>query len=725
MPSENGKKVPLNLRVSPAIRARLEKAATAAGMTLTTAATQALEGAWAGMGPVTLPPDSMGEVGITGLLQTSGFIYEEFHPSLRGDKALQVYLEMVTNSPVVQGVLFAIDMLMRQVDWTVEAGGTSPADIEAADHVQGCLDDMSQSWQDTLTEILSMLAYGFSYHEIVYKRRQGGNPLEPGLHSRYDDGKIGWRKLPIRAQVTRWRWEFDDSGGLKGMWQAPWGLGGGITSGTMLKRPVYIPIQKALLFRPRAHKQNPEGQSLLRAAYRPWYMSKRIEEIEAIGVERDLAGLPVARIPAEHIIAKDQTFENWKQIARNVRRNEQEALVLPSDKDENNNFLYDFSLLTTGGRRQIEMEPIVERYERRIAMTMLADFLFIGQGGAGGRSGGSYALVSNRSSLFALALNAILGQICSVMNRYAIPRLLAMNGMELETLPQLRHADVDVPDIQFLGDVLLKLSQAGMPLFPDVDVENQVRRYLGFGELTDEEVEARRLQESPGTAGGDPARGGATDGPAGPNGPPEGPGGPPKPTAAEDAKAGKQELDKVLKELRESRQERLVLHQTVQPAPVPAPAPITVNIPERSITMQAPAASPVTVEGAHITVQPAAPAQVVMQPPAITVEKTQVDVHLPEQPAPSVTVHTPAVTVQPPDVHVAAPQVYVDAPVTVEKAEAPQITVNVPSQPTPEVHVDVAAPQVTIEAPKRPDRVIDVQYDLSGKPIKYTASEST
>lgn len=550
MADGNGKKVPLNLRVSPAIRERLAKQAALANTTLTTAATEALEGAWAGMGPVTLPPDSMGEIGLTGLLQTSGFIYEEFHPALRGDKALQIYLEMMTNSPVVQGVLFAIDMLMRQVDWNVEAGGTQPSDIEAADFVQGCLDDMSQSWQDTLTEILSMLGYGFSYHEIVYKRRQGGDPLNPGTHSRYDDGKIGWRKLPIRAQVTRWRWEFDESGGIKGMWQAPWGLGGGITAGTMLKRPVYIPIQKALLFRPRSHKQNPEGQSLLRAAYRPWFFSKRVEEIEAIGVERDLAGLPVALIPGEHITGNTTTFQNWKKIARNVRRNEQEALVLPSDKDEMGNLLYDFKLLTTGGRRQIDMEPIVERYERRIAMTMLADFLFIGQGGAGGRSGGSYALVSNRSSLFALALNAMLGQIASVMNRYAIPRLLAMNGMEMDTLPQLRHADVDVPDIQYLGDVLLKLSQAGMPLFPDVDVENQVRRYLGFGELTDEEVEARRMSESPDTAGGDPARGGATD-PA--NGPPEAPAGPLK---AEDAKAAQQEYEATKKVLRRSRQQR-------------------------------------------------------------------------------------------------------------------------------------------------------------------------
>jgi hypothetical protein len=60
-----------------------------------------------------------------------------------------------------------------------------------------------------------------------------------------------------------------------------------------------MPIEKlAAVPAPGQYKGNPEGQSMLRTAYRPWFFKKRLEEFEAIGVERDLAGLPVAKVPS-------------------------------------------------------------------------------------------------------------------------------------------------------------------------------------------------------------------------------------------------------------------------------------------------------------------------------------------------------------------------------------------------------------------------------------------
>ena len=58
-----------------------------------------------------------------------------------------------------------------------------------------------------------------------------------------------------------------------------------------------IPMSKALLFRTKSRKNNPEGRSILRNAYRSWYFKRRIQEIEGIGIERDLAGLPVMHGP--------------------------------------------------------------------------------------------------------------------------------------------------------------------------------------------------------------------------------------------------------------------------------------------------------------------------------------------------------------------------------------------------------------------------------------------
>lgn len=228
------------------------------------------------------------EIGRIGQRRYGGVIYEEFLHELRGKRGIEAYREMSENDDVVGAILFAIEMLVRQTDWNVEPGGDSQADIDAAEFVESCMNDMQNTWIDTISEILSFLTFGWSYHEIVYKRRMG-RTKDGRTRSKYTDGLIGWRKLPIRAQETLYQWEYDDEDNLKGMTQMP--------------PPSYnlytIPIEKALLFRTKSRKDNPEGRSILRNAYRSWYFKRRIQEVEGIGIERDLAGLPVIYGPSD------------------------------------------------------------------------------------------------------------------------------------------------------------------------------------------------------------------------------------------------------------------------------------------------------------------------------------------------------------------------------------------------------------------------------------------
>lgn len=158
---------------------------------------------------------------------------------------------MSESDSVIGAVLFAIEMLMRQAKWDIEPQGKSKADKEAAEFVKSCMDDMQDSWQDTLSEIMSFIIYGWSYHEICYKRRQGKND-NSDLNSKYNDNLIGWKKLPIRAQDTLYRWEYDNNDELIGMAQAP----------PPNMEPLTIPKSKAILFRTKSKKNNPEGRAL-------------------------------------------------------------------------------------------------------------------------------------------------------------------------------------------------------------------------------------------------------------------------------------------------------------------------------------------------------------------------------------------------------------------------------------------------------------------------------
>src|SRR3954454_18262309 len=115
----------------------------------------------------------MDELGVTGLKRTSGYIDEEFLPALRGRKAVRVYREMSCNDSMVGALLFTIDKLVREVDWKVVRADQSTEQVNAQEFLKSCKDDMSHSWDDFIGEVLSMMIYGWSWHEIVYKRRIG------------------------------------------------------------------------------------------------------------------------------------------------------------------------------------------------------------------------------------------------------------------------------------------------------------------------------------------------------------------------------------------------------------------------------------------------------------------------------------------------------------------------------------------------------------------------
>jgi len=145
--------------------------------------------------------DPLEALGVSGLEQHGGMIHEEFLPELRGKRGIKVLKQMRDNDPVIGALLFAIEMLIRQVDWSVEPASESPRDVDIAEFVESCLFDMHDTWDDTLSEILSMLWAGFAPIEEVYKRRSGRN-IAPALGSKHRDGRIGWKRLALRAQQS-------------------------------------------------------------------------------------------------------------------------------------------------------------------------------------------------------------------------------------------------------------------------------------------------------------------------------------------------------------------------------------------------------------------------------------------------------------------------------------------------------------------------------------------
>lgn len=447
------------------------------------------DGLIAGMDEVPKNVSPMIELGATGLKRTSGYINEEFLPQLKGRKAVQIYREMSDNDPVVGALLFSVDRLLREIDWRVEPASSKPEDKQAAEFIEQCMEDMSSTWDDVISEILTMLPFGWSWHEVVYKKRLGPWEKNPQHRSKFTDGKIGWRKMPIRAQETLMRWVFDDSGGIKAL----------IQMAPPAYKMVTIPIEKSLLFRVSTAKGNPEGRSFLRNAYRPWYMKKRLEELEGIGAERDLAGLPMARVPSDYLSAakgtdKEKMVQAFRSMVRSVRRNEQEGIIVPRMMDpDTKTDMFDFSLLGGGGTRQFDINGIIRRYEERILMTVLADFILVGH-----QSVGSYSLHTDKSGLFRSGIQSVANSIADVFNRYAIPRLFEVNGWKVDELPQLVAGDIDPPDLTQLSSFMGQLQSAGIQWFPDPELEKFLREAARLPKLdeTSEEVKETESRQA-------------------------------------------------------------------------------------------------------------------------------------------------------------------------------------------------------------------------------------
>lgn len=426
--------------------------------------------------------DPFGEVGVTGVSRQGGIIWEEWLPQLQGEKAVKVYREMSDNDPVVGAMLYTLGMILRSADWTVEPADVENPEAEAvAEFVDECMHDMSQSWGDFVAEVLSMLTFGWSFHEIVYKRREG---REAEVPSAYNDGRIGWRKLPIRSQDTLSRWEFDEHGGVDGMYQMAVGQIG----------ETYMPIEKGLLFRTNQHKNNPEGRSILRTAYTSWWRKKRIEQTEGIGIERDLAGLPLIGIPSEHFSKKatgDQqaALQQWMKIGENLRNDDQSCVVYPLAYDEKGNQRTKIELMSTGGRRMFDTTAVIERYSRYIAMSVLGDVVLLGH-----ERVGSLALSETKMAMFYSAMRALLDQIANIMSDFAIPRLLRLNAMALDLTPRLVPGSLEQIDLEKLAQSVLTLAQSGMAMFPSEEMEAYVRSTFGWPEaepLSPEEAAAQ------------------------------------------------------------------------------------------------------------------------------------------------------------------------------------------------------------------------------------------
>jgi len=407
----------------------------------------------------------LGERGATGTVAYMGrFVEDEYNPDLRGDKALKVYDQMRRSDGQVKAALLACELPLRQAEWQVKPASGSQQDRQIAEFIRRNLfQTMTITWDDFLRHVLLFYPFGFSVFEKVWEQVDGKSMGT-------DSGtKYRWRKLAPRLPKSIHEWKLDEEGGLAGVKQLTW-------KGSAYET-VDIPVVKLLVFSLGREGSNYEGISLLRAAYKHWYLKDVLYKLDAMAAERHGVGLPYFKVP---VMADDASWNNVSAIGESLHAHERQYVALGSD--------YEFDLKGVSGQLHDIMRS-VEHHDLQIARSILAQFLNLGS-----QEVGSYALSQDQTSFFLMSLRAVGRNICNTINRYAIRQIVDYNWGPDTEAPQLTVTGLEVRNITEWEKAVLDMVTAGV-ILPDKALEAEARRILRLPPATVEMAQALRMAE--------------------------------------------------------------------------------------------------------------------------------------------------------------------------------------------------------------------------------------
>jgi hypothetical protein len=255
-------------------------------------------------------------------------------------------------------------------------------------------------------------------------------------------------------------------------------------------------MSRCVLFRTKTYKNNPEGVSPLRRAFRSWRFKKRLEEVEAIGLARNLTNIPKVTVPTRMMSPSASAAEQavrgqFQNMVSLLSRDQLTGIVMPAELEDGKETGYKFELLSGQGNSAMTADPVIRRYDSRILMSLASEFLLLGV-----EKTGSFALAAEKASSFVGSLEWTADVIANEFNRVCISALMQVNGVPPEFWPKLIHDPVAQTDVRDLG-MFLSQAAAGGFITPTVATENRLRERASLPEISEDEWEDGREAAEP------------------------------------------------------------------------------------------------------------------------------------------------------------------------------------------------------------------------------------
>lgn len=374
-----------------------------------------------------------------GLRVTPSSIYDYDYFLFDKDKDLKfpysvkTYEEM-TKDAILAAALTAVQTIAVRVPRFIEPFSESAKHKKQAQFVEECLgisgdnNDMTHSFDEFLREALTLNTYGFSTHEKVFRLRR------EKYGSKFDDGKVGIKRIPIRPQSTIERFVYDDEGReMVGVVQRQSAARtSALKSLKNFKGELTIPRNRILHFTSGGGDGKAEGISPLSYVNRTWRDYQRYKDLEGIAASKNLNGLPVIWMPSEYMVddADDPYSVMYKELRDGVSKiaiGEQSSLVLPSDREDmtgQGGKLFDFTLMSASSSNITAITSIIERLKKEMLLCLFASELQDG-------------IDSTKTSMLNMLVENRIKEIFTVLNNDLIPDLFRKNGWDATETPKI------------------------------------------------------------------------------------------------------------------------------------------------------------------------------------------------------------------------------------------------------------------------------------------------
>lgn len=411
------------------------------------------------------PRIKMSQSSVSGLNVISGIILEQKEWALRWPQAIKTYEEMLRDATIAPAINL-MEMSIARVPWSVKVPKGKEEELaEQKRFLEELMMDMECPWQTFIKQAASHNSLGFAVHEKVYRKRTYENG------SKFNDGRIGLRKLAPVPQGSIDSWTFSEKGRtLLGLRQKPANVSNR-NEPTFVRDDEYIeiPRKKFILFRNNPYKDNPEGQSPLNSCYVAWRYKKALEEAEALGVSQDLRGLKVLYLPPQYLA--DDADPEMKEVRDYYERglsmlhkNEQSAMILPMVRDEKGNKLFELELVSIMGQKAHDTRLIIDGYKKEIITCLFASQLILGQDG-----GGSYSLAESQSSVSQMVIDTRLVEIRDQLNHDLIPQLFKLNGWDIVNTPYFDFGEISEESLDEISKYIQRTASVGLiPKTPEM-----------------------------------------------------------------------------------------------------------------------------------------------------------------------------------------------------------------------------------------------------------------